>query len=364
MDTAPNVLLHAEFLQACESVERGSLALLYVDPPFGTGRAQRFRFGLGRVESPLQDGSNRGKWLECWIPRLERGIEALRPGGILVVHLDPRLAPFVRVSLEERLGPAAFLNEIVWHYRSGGVARDRFAWKHDTLLVWRNGPAHTFHAFREKRYLAHRANRRGVEEHRDRRGWYRYAWADDVWEIPFLPADSSERLGYPMQKPEALAVRLIEAFTDEGDRVADWTCGSGTLAAAAHRSRRAWTVADLDPRAVVCTAGRLVRILSPALATRWRAASVAERKADLSRRLARYRLHPDGWGLAEEERQAWQDAAPPAGFVIESGGIEKRIDGMRSDPAGTMPGPAAGATPRAADGTWTGEETLAPDPRE
>lgn len=229
--------------------------------------------------------------------------DRLRPGGILVLHLDPRTAPLARVRLDEMLGGDAFLNEIVWHYRTGGIARDRLPSKHDTLLVYRKGGGHTFHQLREKRYLAHRASRRGVEEHRDARGWYRYARMDDVWAIPAVTADARERLGYPTQKPEALLARLLDTFTNPGDTVVDLTCGSGTTLAAAQRAGRMWIAGDEDERAILCSLGRIVRMLSPDFAKAWDRCGVAERKGDLAARIARHRAEPGSWGLADEERE-------------------------------------------------------------
>ncbi len=298
-----DVLVEGDCLEvARDLVPPGSLALVYADPPFGTGRPQSYRFGMEACEPPFEDRGNPAAWLGYWTPRLEAMVSSLRPGGILVVHLDPRRAPRVRLLLDERLGRPNFLNEIVWHYRSGGVARDRLARQHDTHLVYRTAPGHTFHRTTEKRYLAHRAYRPGVSEDRDARGWFRYARMDDVWEIPFLPADSRERLGYPTQKPEALLARLLDLFTEPGDRIADFACGSGTTAAAASRMMRPWLACDLDPRAVACTAGRIARLRSPELAAAWNAKGIDGRRRDLAERFRRMREDPASWGMSCAER--------------------------------------------------------------
>jgi hypothetical protein len=282
----------------------GSLALVYLDPPFGTGRAQPYRFGLSAGQRPLADPAGGDSWWLRWRPRFLATFERLRAGGVFVLHLDPRSAPLARVGLDAEFGPDSFLNEIVWHYRTGGIARDRLPSKHDTLLIYRKGSGHTFHALLEKRYLAHRASRKGVEEHRDAHGWYRFARVDDVWQVPVLPTDSRERLGYPTQKPEALVVRILETFTNPGDQVADLTSGSGTLLAAAHRSGRRWICGDSDPRAVLCALGRLARILSIDLQKEWDARRVASRRADLGCRIARWQQDPALWGLTDGERRA------------------------------------------------------------
>jgi site-specific DNA-methyltransferase (adenine-specific) len=313
-----NRLLHGDCLTTSRTVDAGSVALVYADPPFGSGRPQPFRGGLARREAPLLDRGGWEFWWSGWGERIEAMLTLVKPAGIFVLHLDSRLAPFARVALEARLGTGHFLNEIVWHYRSGGIPRDRLAQKHDTLLVYRTGAGHTFHRITEKRYLAHRAMRAGVEEFRDERGWYRHVAMDDVWEIGHIAPDARERLGYPTQKPEALIERLILAFTNEGDVVADLACGSGTLPAVAQRLGRRWIAGDRDPRAIVCAAGRLARGISPALEAEWNHAGIEARRGDLKRRLDRWRRAPETWGLsAPELRDATAGDALAPGFWIE-----------------------------------------------
>jgi DNA modification methylase len=313
-----DVLLLGDCLSTAHAIPDRSLAFVYLDPPFATGRAQPYRAGLGSRESPLADRGGSGRWWLVWEPRIDAMLRALRPGGIFVLHLDPRTAPHARVALDAKIGPAHFLNEVVWHYRSGGVPRDRFAAKHDTLLVYRNGEGHTFRRLTQKRYLAHRAMRPGVEEFCDEEGWFRHVSMDDVWEIGHIAPDARERLGYPTQKPESLLERLLLAFTIEGDLVADLACGSGTLPAVARRLGRRWVAGDHDPRAIVCTVGRLARGIAPTLSDAWDRAGVDARRNDFAHRLDRWRSAPCEWGLVREEREALDaaDARAP-GIRIE-----------------------------------------------
>jgi DNA modification methylase len=152
--------------------------------------------------------------------------------------------------LDAIFGRRHFVNEIIWHYATGGVPRDAFARKHDTILYYRNGPGHTFHRLQEKKRLAHRMSRRGVEEFQEGDGWYRYRYLDDVWQIPWLTQDAKERTGYPTQKPLALLERILQAATDPGMRVGDLCAGSGTTALAAARLGRRWLIADQSAAAV------------------------------------------------------------------------------------------------------------------
>lgn len=181
----------------------------------------------------------------------------LRPGGVCFLHLDWRRVHRAKLFLDEIFGAEGFLNEIVWHYATGGIPGKWFARKHDTILFYANGLGHTFHRLKTKKYLAHKMSRRGVPEHRDARGWYRYRYLDDVWEIPWLTQDSKERTGYPTQKPLALLERMLEATTNPGDRVADFCCGSGTTAVAARKLGRRWIAGDSSELAFRVSRARL-----------------------------------------------------------------------------------------------------------
>ncbi len=253
--------MRADSLELAGSLPDGCLALAYLDPPFGSGRKHRTlrgrdgRFGL-KDEEIFDDP--RSEDLPAWLAELLAEIRRLlRPGGTLFLHLDHRSLHRARRLLNGLFGADNLLNEIIWHYATGGIAERWFARKHDTILFYRNGPEHTFHRQKEKKYLAHRMGRAGVEEFRDERGWYRYRFLDDVWEIPWLTQDSSERTGYPTQKPLALLERILRAASDPGDLVADFCCGSGTTAVAARMLGRRWIAGDSAELAVSIARRRL-----------------------------------------------------------------------------------------------------------
>jgi site-specific DNA-methyltransferase (adenine-specific) len=269
----PEDLLHGDALVLGDGLEvarilpQGCLDLVYLDPPFGSGTARRAlkgrggRFGLGeRVVYDDPGGAGLSPWLQALLVELRR---VLRPGGALFLHLDWRLAHHARVFLDRVFGEEHFLNEIVWHYTTGGIPTRWFARKHDTILYYRNGPGHTFHRQREIKRLKHRVARPGVVEFQDAAGWYRYRFLDDVWEIPWLTQDAGERTGYPSQKPLALLLRILDAVTDPGMRVADFCGGSGTTAAAARRLGRRWISADSAPLAVQIARARLEADIGP-----------------------------------------------------------------------------------------------------
>ncbi len=84
---------------------------------------------------------------------------------------------------------------------------------------------------------------------------------DNIWDdIAGMGVVSSEFIGYPTQKPEALLERIIKASSNEGDLVADFFCGSGTTAAVAEKLGRKWITCDLGRFAIHTTRKRLIAV--------------------------------------------------------------------------------------------------------
>jgi site-specific DNA-methyltransferase (adenine-specific) len=184
--------------------------------------------------------------------------------GTLYVHLDWRAAHYVRIQLDTIFGAENFLNEIIWHYRTGGVARQWFSRKHDTILVYaRKLGRHRFHQIREGRFRTDGLNydESGRPYKTTKKGRL-YFHADgpaltDVWDLPFLSTVSRERERWPTQKPLALARRIISASSRPGDLVADFFCGSGTTLVAAKEMGRRYLGCDSSRPATVIARRRL-----------------------------------------------------------------------------------------------------------
>jgi len=197
-------------------------------------------------------------------PRVEEMRRLLKPTGTLYLHLDWHAVHYAKVMLDEVFGYDNFLNAIIWSYRTGGLSRQWFARKHDTILVYaRRLGQHKFHvqrggSFRTDGLLRDEAGR----PYKNTRSGRLYFHPDgptmtDVWEMPFLSTVSRERTGYPSQKPEALLERILQTGTDPGDVVADFFCGSGTTLAVAARLGRLWLGCDCSRDAVRITRQRL-----------------------------------------------------------------------------------------------------------
>ncbi len=252
---------------------RNRIQLIYMDPPFMTGQTFRFKQPVG-VEGwrgnreyiiehiAYDDMGKAGK--EAFLSKMRKVLtyayHLLSPEGSLFLHVDYRTSAYLRIMLDEIFGEENLLNEIIWHYRSGGRAKKHFSRKHDTILFYRKSRDHYFNleAVGVPRGRTRRNHmKQGIDEE-GRVFWsiksgekeYRYyeddkVYPSDVWDdISHLHQRDPERNGYDTQKPEALLERIILSSSRPGDIVADFFAGSGTTLAVAQRLGRNWIGAD------------------------------------------------------------------------------------------------------------------------
>lgn len=253
-------LCRADNLQLMERLADGCCDLIYLDPPFFT-RKRRGRTGAAFSDSWL---GGLKSYLAFMFPRLEQCRRLLAEHGLIYVHLDWRAAHYVRVQLDTVFGYEHLLNEIIWHYRTGGVSKRWFGRKHDTILVYARRPGrHTFNplrggSFRTDGLKLDKTGRPYKSTKRGRLYFHREGPAlTDVWDLPFLSTVSLERAGWPTQKPLALLERIVSASSNPGDLVADFFCGSGTTLVAAKRLGRRWLGCDTSARAIAIARKRL-----------------------------------------------------------------------------------------------------------
>jgi DNA modification methylase len=256
-------VIHGDAFEVAAGVASGSLAAIYIDPPFGTGAVQR-----GRGHSYVDRADDPDAFVAWLSPLLVECRRTLATTGSLFVHLDYRAVHYVKVELDRVFGRDRFVNEIVWCYAVGGKSRRGFGRKHDTILWYANGPDWAFYpdAVRvPRRGGSHMRLVDGVQEKTDKKTGrvYRYPVAagkvpEDWWvDVETLNHSDTERTGWPSQKPERLIARILEAVTQPGDRVADWFAGSGTTAAVAQRLGRRFVVADREAAAIAIMKTRL-----------------------------------------------------------------------------------------------------------
>jgi adenine-specific DNA-methyltransferase len=250
-----------------------SIDLVYIDPPFATGAD----FSIGQQQVAYRDTwkVGMGAYLAMIAERLRLIRDLLSPAGSLFLHCDWHVSHLLRAIGDEVFGAENFLNEIVWYYYNkfqGNVKR--FASNHDVVLWYRKGASYQFNQQLEKRaegkvkqlvrlwdkekaaiVNAKDANGRVMYRETDERR------VDDVWRISMLqPADRTENCGFPTQKPEALLRRILQTASSEGDLVADFFCGSGTMLSVAEKLKRRWIGCDLGRWGIHTTRKRLLDI--------------------------------------------------------------------------------------------------------
>jgi len=257
-------------LDVMPSFPDGAFRMIYLDPPFNTGRertARRLRtaaasdgdrtgFGGRRYRSELLESSSYRDRFDDYLgflePRLREARRLLDPEGTLYLHLDYREAHYVKLLCDEIFGRDCFLNELVWAYDYGAKPRRRWPAKHDTILVYVRDPdGYWFDAEEVERepYMAPGL----VTPEKAARG----KLPTDVWWHTIVPTSGRERTGYPTQKPEGLLRRMVLASSRPGDRVADFFAGSGTLGAVAAATGRRYVLVDANPEAVAIMERRL-----------------------------------------------------------------------------------------------------------
>lgn len=266
---AASRLIHGDNLEVMRSLPDGCIDLVYADPPFFTGARKVARARNGDGASHAFDDAWAGDLAAyvAWMSeRLREMHRLLSPRGVLYLHCDFHAGHYLKVEMDRIFGRERFQNEIIWRYGLGASnARRHFLRKHDTILVYARGDAPTFNLQRgdvTPAMLAKYCHEDDGGRYMMSRGRKYYLQGgkplDSVWDIPAIAATSSERLGYPTQKPEALLERIILASSNPNDVVADFFCGSGTTPAVAHRLARRWLACDASAGAVAMTRSRLV----------------------------------------------------------------------------------------------------------
>ncbi len=248
----------------------GSFQLIYIDPPFNTGRAQirktlqtasdeagdRVGFEGRRYSTRLLAESSYRDSFEDYLaflaPRLEQAHRLLAREGTLYFHIDYREAHYCKLLLDEIFGRECFLNELIWAYDYGARSRRRWPSKHDTILVYVRDPAAYYFDAEEvdrEPYMAPGL----VTPEKAARG----KLPTDVWWHTIVPTNGTEKTGYPTQKPEGIVRRMVLASSRPGDWCLDFFAGSGTLGAVAARLGRHYVLIDSNPEAVEVMERRL-----------------------------------------------------------------------------------------------------------
>lgn len=277
---------------------RGKIDLIYIDPPFDSKADYKKRIeikGLDKVENDntcfeekqYNDIWINDEYIQFMYERLIILKELLSPNGTIYLHCDYHQSMYLRCLMNEVFGPAAFKNEIIWHYEKWTApSNDSYQKNHDCIFMYSQGK-NTFNTEKkitdnlrskyENGYLigggygpnglvVYDANNPKVKE-MIASGKYQVHYANmegkpisDVWDIPFVNPQAKERTGYPTQKPEQLVERIIKVSSNPGDLVFDCFMGSGTTQAVAMKLGRRFIGADINLGAIQTTIKRLINI--------------------------------------------------------------------------------------------------------
>lgn len=261
-------------LAVLEKVPDGVARLVYIDPPFNTGRRQA-RQRTRKVQDPqgdhvgfkgrryrtevlgemsFDDAFAGDEFLAFLEPRLREAKRLLTPDGSFFLHLDFREVHYAKVLCDQVFGRDSFMNEIVWAYDFGGRPKDRWPAKHDNILWYALDPSDYVYRVEGVDRIPYLAPGLVTPE-KAQRGKI----PTDVWWQTIVPTNGKERTGYPTQKPLKLLERIVKVHSHPNDLVVDFFAGSGTTGeAAALHGRRALLVDD-NPEALRVMEKRLCR---------------------------------------------------------------------------------------------------------
>ncbi len=264
----------ADNLAVLRDLADESIDLIYVDPPFNTGRRQVLR----RIRTVRDEEGDRtgfqgqryrtirvgesgyldiyDDYLDFLEPRLREFQRVLKRTGSLYFHVDYREVHYCKVLLDAIFGRDCFLNEVIWAYDYGARTKSKWPPKHDNILVFVKDPEEYYfdaEAVERIPYMAPGL----VGPEKAARG----KLPTDTWWHTIVPTNGAERTGYPNQKPLGILRRIIQASSPPGGLVADFFAGSGTAGAASYELGRRFLMVDNNPEAVEVMARRFAAMV-------------------------------------------------------------------------------------------------------
>ncbi|QIK62288.1 site-specific DNA-methyltransferase [Leucobacter viscericola] len=260
----PDLVYLGDNLPILRGLPDGAFTLVYLDPPFNTGRSQQTERVRGIPTKPGEGGrlgfrgqgyaitrektlaydDRFGDYWDFLEPRLEEAWRLLADDGTLYLHLDYREVHYAKVLLDALFGPDCFVNEIIWAYDFGSRTKKRWPTKHDNILVYAKNPARQFfdaEAVDREPYMAPGL----VTAEKAARG----KLPTDTWWHTIVSPTGKERTGYPTQKPVGVLRRIVQASSRPGDWVLDAFAGSGTTGAVGVELNRRFVLIDENPEA-------------------------------------------------------------------------------------------------------------------
>lgn len=313
----PNRLFWGDNLHVMRQLPSESIDLIYIDPPFFSGRQYNVIFGDQnelRSFSDIWEGGMPGYliWLNARLYEMKR---LLKKTGSIYVHLDWHAVHYVKVEMDKIFGHDVFCNEVIWHYKRWSAQSKAYQRQHDVVLFYRRSEQNTFNVQYEEYTEGTLRRWKGIKrkttiapdgkliQEEDTQG-VKGANMGDVWQISVINPAANERIGYPTQKPQELLERILLGSTNEGSVVADFFTGGGTTVAMAQKLKRNWIACDQSRVAVAITADRIARQV--------------EEETDKLFPVPDFTI--EHWGVYEAERLSKMPADQFRAFVIRAFG--------------------------------------------
>ena len=258
-----NRIYFGDNLPILRDMPAASVDLIYIDPPFNTGKPQARtqiktaasetgdRTGFaGRRYETIKLGTKSyadafDDYLAFLEPRLVEAHRVLAEHGSFYFHIDYREVHYCKLLLDAIFGRECFLNEIIWAYDYGGRPKNKWPPKHDNILLYVKDPArYIFNSDEIARIPYMAPGLVGPEKA------VRGKLPTDTWWATIVPTNGKEKTGYPTQKPLSILRRIVQASSRPGDLALDFFAGSGTTGAACLELGRRFILIDDNPQAI------------------------------------------------------------------------------------------------------------------
>jgi site-specific DNA-methyltransferase (adenine-specific) len=267
------MLLQGDCLEKMKSIDKESVDLVYLDPPFYTQAKQMLKdkkLNEYSFDDKWEDIDEYKKYIKDRIIECKR---ALKDTGSIFLHCDRNASHYLRIVLDEVFGFDNFQSEIIWSYKRWSNAKKGLLNSHQVIFFYSKTSNFNFNTIYTDYSETTNIDQIFQKRKRDENGKTAYQKDNngkcelieqkngvplsDVWEIPYLNPKAKERVGYPTQKPILLLERIIKIASNEGDVVLDPFCGSGTTLVAAKLLNRQYIGIDQLPEAIELSRQRL-----------------------------------------------------------------------------------------------------------
>ncbi|MCY4256808.1 MAG: site-specific DNA-methyltransferase [bacterium] len=264
-------IVFGDNLAVLAGLDAASVDLIYVDPPFNTGKRQErqqiktvhdeaagdrtgfagrsyrtIRLGKSGYEDAFDD------FMGFLAPRFEQAHRVLTDTGSFFCHIDYREVHYCKVLLDQIFGRDSFMNEIIWAYDYGARSKQKWSTKHDNILWYAKNPNDYTFNFEEMDRIPYMAPGL-VGKEKAARG----KTPTDVWWHTIVSPNGKEKTGYATQKPLGVLERIVKIHSNPGDLLLDFFAGSGTLGQAAAKHNRNYILIDNNPQAIQTMTTRL-----------------------------------------------------------------------------------------------------------